>query len=390
MKILYISTRIPFPTTSGDRMIIYNRLIRTYKKHEISLIAFYQNDDDLKGLKHLEFFFEKIWTIKVTKFDGLVNLASNFFISQDPLQVMYYNSNSTRKKVQSIIGSNKFDLINAYLIRVTPFIKGVKIPIVLDMIDSMQLNFLNRIKNANNFLKYFFYKYEYNRLVKFELSLSGFDRAIFVSKRDGKMVPFKSSIIPLGVDTEIFKPAKNNSKKIIFSGNMSYEPNIQAITWFIENCWDSIVCSVSGVQLIIAGMSPTPEIKKLESDNVVVTGYVDSMAELISKSSVAITPMVSGSGMQTKLLEAMSCEIPIVSTSYGVGDVKARHMKEILISNSALDFSNYVIDVLLNPEKYDQIAVNGRRFVVENYSWDSHIESLMQVYNSILKKKGEI
>jgi len=222
-------------------------------------------------------------------------------------------------------------------------------------------------------------------LVKFEKSLPrNINKTIVVAGRDGAMLTISSKIIPLGVDTNSFYPSIAKKNQIIFSGNMSYEPNVQAVVWFVENCFDKIKLTVKDVIFIIAGRDPVSEIKNLESDSIIVTGYVDSITELISESLVAIAPMVSGSGMQIKLLEAMSCGIPIVSTSYGVGDVKVSHMKEVLIADSALDFSNQVINVLLNPKRYNEIALNGREFVVDKHSWDSHANSLIKVYTSIL------
>ena len=385
MKILYISTRIPFPPTSGDRLLIYNRAVKMHKKHKLDLITFYQDEEELKELKNIKHLFKNIWTVKVTKVNGFVNILRNSFICSDPFQVMYYNSPSIRRRVDKIINNEVYDLIDAYLIRTVPYINQINTPVVLDLIDSMQLNFLNRVENAKSFIKKIIYKVEYNRLVKFEKSLPrNIDKTIVVSGRDGAELLISSKTIPLGVDTKSFYPSITKKNQIIFSGNMSYEPNVQAVVWFVENCFDKIKLTVKDVVFIIAGRDPVSEIKNLETDSIIVTGYVDSIAELISESLVAIVPMVSGSGMQNKLIEAMSCGIPVVSTSYGVGDVKVSHMKEVLISDSALDFSNQVSNVLLNPKGYNEIALNGREFVVDKHSWDSHVDSLIKVYTSIL------
>jgi len=356
-----------------------------HKKHKLDLITFYQDEEELKELKNIKHLFKNIWTVKVTTVNGFINILRNSFICRDPFQVMYYNSPSIRRRVDQIINNEVYDLVDAYLIRTVPYINQINTPVVLDLIDSMQLNFLNRVENAKSFIKKIIYKVEYYRLVKFEKSLPrNIGKTIVVSGRDGAELPISSKTIPLGVDTKSFYPSITKKNQIIFSGNMSYEPNVQAVVWFVENCFDKIKLTVKDVVFIIAGRDPVSEIKNLETDSIIVTGYVDSIAELISESLVAIVPMVSGSGMQNKLLEAMSCGIPVVSTSYGVGDVKVSHMKEVLISDSALDFSNQVSNVLLNPKGYNEIALNGREFVVDKHSWDSHVDSLIKVYTSIL------
>jgi polysaccharide biosynthesis protein PslH len=386
MKILFISTRVPLPSTSGDTLIIYNRLARMSKGHDISLVMFYRKKKELEVLKDLEEFCEDIWPIKISRFDGFINLIKNLFVSMDPVQAMYYDSKLVKNQVHSIVNDNEFDLINSFLIRTIPIIKDLNSNIVLDMIDSMQLNFSNRLKNSKSILKSQFYKFEYERLVKFESKIpSNVKKAIFVSERDSCITQINSSVVPLGVNTDIFFPSAVQRKCIIFSGNMSYEPNIQAVIWFVENCLERILEVVNDVQFIIAGKDPHHQIKKMSSKNIIVTGYVDSIAELLSTSSVSVAPMISGSGMQNKVLEGMSCGVPVVTTPYGVGDIKVRHMKEVIIAEEPEIFSEFVIDILLSPEKYKSLSSNAREYVKKNNSWESHCNAVDKIYRLAAK-----
>ena len=386
MKILFISTRVPLPSSSGDTLIIYNRLTRMSKSHNISLVMFYRKKKELEVLKELEVFCEDIWPIKIRRFDGFINIIKNLFVSMDPVQVMYYDSKLVKNQVHSIVNDNEFDLINSFLIRTIPVIKDLNSNIVLDMIDSMQLNFSNRLKHSKSILKSQFYKFEYERLVKFESKIpSNVKKAIFVSDRDSCITLIDSSVVPLGVNTDLFFPSTVKRKSIIFSGNMSYEPNIQAVIWFVENCLERILEVVCDVQFIIAGKDPHHQIKKMSSKNIIVTGYVDSMAELISTSSVSVAPMISGSGMQNKVLEGMSCGVPVVTTPYGIGDIKVRHMREVIIAEEPEIFSEFVIDILLSPKKYKSLSINAREFVKNNHSWESHCNAVDKIYKSAVK-----
>ena len=171
MKLLYISTRIPYPTLTGDRLLIYNRLRVISKKHSVSLVALYQDPQELSGLEELEKFCDRIWVFRIKRMDGALNILKNFLISDQPYQVMYYKSVGIRKKISCLVNDNNFDLVNVYLIRSLNFVNGLDVPVVLDAIDSMQLNFMSRVNNAKNFFKKLFYKLEYSRLVKFESTI---------------------------------------------------------------------------------------------------------------------------------------------------------------------------------------------------------------------------
>jgi len=390
VKLLYISTRIPYPTLTGDRLLIYNRLRVISKKHSVSLVALYQDPQELSGLEELEKFCDRIWVFRIKRMDGALNILKNFFISDQPYQVMYYKSVGIRKKISCLVNDNNFDLVNVYLIRSLNFVNGLDVPVVLDAIDSMQLNFMSRVNNAKNFFKKLFYKLEYSRLVKFESTIfPNVAREIFVSNKASDFIKRKSHVIPLEVEVDqslIHKKSKQKKNIIIFSGNMSYEPNVDAVIWFFENCLARILAAVPDSVFIIAGKDPVKQVKKMKSERIIVTGYVSSIIELVQMSSVAVVPMQSGSGMQNKLLEAMSVGVPVVTTTYGLGDVKAKHMREIIIADNSDSFSDYVIDILLAKEKYEQLAIMGKQFVVNNHSWDSHSSSVCEIYESVLSE----
>ncbi len=105
--------------------------------------------------------------------------------------------------------------------------------------------------------------------------------------------------------------------------------------------------NIPNVRLIIAGNNPRPEVIALGSNkNVIVTGRVESLGVILNSSRVSIAPMQSGSGMQFKILEAMACGVPVVSTTMGLGDIAAIDGKEIILADTPDSFSNSVITLL--------------------------------------------
>ena len=378
---------MPLPVKTGDRVLLFNRLKRLHLNHEITLALLYSDDSDLLYIDNISNYCKKIYTFKISKIRSILNISLKFFIDKSPLQVLYYNVNSVQNKIKRIYEEENFDLINAYLIRTIPFIENADVPVVLDMIDTMQLNFLRRICKSKSFFVKFFYRLEYQRIVRYENNLpDSIKKIIVVAREDQKYMPSVASVIPLGVDTYHFLPSDlTSTNSIIFSGNMSYLPNIQAILWFHSKCYPLIKEKVPGVKLMIAGASPSRDILKIQSQDVIVTGYVESLSELISKSSVSIAPMQSGSGMQNKILEAMSCAVPVVTTNIGLGSIGARHLDEIIVVDNSSKFANYVIEILLNPNAYSRLTQNARKFVNDYHSWDSHIDNLMVEFNDAIE-----
>jgi len=389
MNILYIATRPPFPITTGDRVIVFNRLVKLHEKHNISLVMLYQSNQELDDMKEIYGLCKNVWSFKLPRILSVTSVLTRFLFSYDPFQILYYKSNHIKEKVRDIIRDNDFDLINVFLIRGLPYTYDSNIPVVLDMVDSMQLNFLRRSRSANNCIVRKIFTLELERVTRYENNLpNNVARTLFVAEKDSTKIMSKKQVIPLGVDTDKFHPSHKERKKIIiFSGNMSYSPNIQAIRWFLENCYESICEKVDDtVTLLIAGSNPSKEILRYQSqsDNIIVTGYVDSLSELIASSTISIAPMQSGSGMQNKILEAMSCAIPVVSTTLGLGNIKAEHKKEIIVEDTPYQFAHAVVDILNYPDKYKTLSICARDFVVKNHSWESHASVVENVYHEVV------
>ena len=148
-------------------------------------------------------------------------------------------------------------------------------------------------------------------------------------------------------------------------------PNIEAVIWFYENCWKIIIKKLPHTKFVIAGRNPSLKIKKLNNEkNITVTGEVSSIIDVLKESKVSIAPMISGSGMQFKVLESMSESIPVVATEIGLGDLKSVIGRDILVSNDPLEFSDYVIRLLLDDKFCQKIGENGKKYLLKNHSYE--------------------
>jgi glycosyltransferase involved in cell wall biosynthesis len=178
--------------------------------------------------------------------------------------------------------------------------------------------------------------------------------------------------LPLGVDTEIFYKNHSSPKvpTIIFTGNMDYKPNIDAVLWFYRNCWNKLKGSIPNIHFIIAGSSPHKEIKGLAKDgSITITGRVPSIADLINGSHISIAPMQSGSGMQFKILESMACGVPVVTTSIGLGDIRALANQEVFVADLPDLFTEIVLMLLQSNNLRDSVGERGLRYIHANHSW---------------------
>ncbi|NTU72604.1 glycosyltransferase [Candidatus Roizmanbacteria bacterium] len=391
MKLLFITPRFPFPPFRGDQSVPFHRMRVLSRRHEITLLSIYEQDEDLKGIEPLKQFCRSIHIFKLPKWKSFKNLALIGPVSKLPLQVLYYQSDGFKKSLNNLIANNRFDLVHAFMLRIAPFCRDLSVPIVLDLIDSMQLNFRRRVDMARAPHKWLLQE-ELRRLHIFEEDMCfHFNRVLVVSKKDKECISSENvNVVPLGVDTEQFAPRifSVDNPTIIFSGNMFYGPNIHAVKWFVENCYFRILEKIPNISFIIAGNKPPPDIKILENNpGITVTGFVESMPDMIKGASVAIAPMQSGSGMQFKILEAMSCGLPVITNALGLGDIKAKDKIEILLAESANDFVQQIIECLTRNKYALNIGTCAREFVLNHHSWEHTTGEVEKIYSQILAQR---
>jgi len=396
MNLLFVTARFPFPPHKGDQAIPYYRLKYLSETHEITLITVYQRDEELEALGHVSPFCRNVIPVKIGKWRSLANMLGLGLFSSLPLQVLYYRSGALAKAVREELTRSDYhyDLLHVYMLRIAECGTDEAlppVPRVLELIDSMQLNFERRAREEKFPAKLLF-NLELKRLRAYENKMAAlYHRCIVVSDKDRQHIGLDNvETIPLGIDTRQFCPRDGDyatvsaEPVIVFTGNMGYFPNRNAILWFLEHCWDRIKAEVPAVRLRIAGKGPGNAIKCFHDGRTVeVLGYVNPMADILRSARLAIAPMQSGSGMQFKILEAMACGVPVVTTQLGLGTIPAQPDHDILVGNTPKEFAGHCIRLLTHRNSAERIGKKGFRLIHQSFGWEQNITRLETIYQKI-------
>ena len=170
-----------------------------------------------------------------------------------------------------------------------------------------------------------------------------------------------------------------------FIGLMDYEPNRDAVLWFLEQCWSKLQTSVPGLRFRIVGKGAA-EVVANPPGGVEVLGWVDDAAAEIATWSLMVIPIRSGAGTRIKIADAFSRKCPAVSTSLGAYGYDVEDGCQLRLADSAEAFANACLDLLCNPEEAAAMAERAFQEFLEKWTWDAISPRVQDAAEAALKE----
>ena len=393
MKILFTTTRFPFPPIKGDKAVPYYRIKYLSKRHEITLLSFIESLRELDYISQLAPYCVRIETVVLPKWRSYWNVASKAY-RRLPLQVLYYHSDAFRRELDALVEQGQFDLIHSVLLRGAPYTMGLpNVVKILDMIDALSLNMERRAQVERGMRRWLF-RHEAARVRRFEQQVcEKFDRVVVVSEADQQQLEAKNVVvIPLGVEIpEDGKQVVGGSPTAIFTGNLGYFPNRDAALFLAQKVLPVLRKEIPGFRLKIVGANPPAALRDLSKRDprLEVLGFVPDLGRHLREASVAICPMRAGSGMQFKVLEAMAQGIPVIASPLAVEGIAARDQEHLLVASGVEEIVSGVCRILKDPSLAAMLAANGKKLVATRYTWEATTRQLEQLYDQLVQQRKD-
>jgi len=366
MKILFVSAVLPYPLHSGGQIRIYNLLKRLGGSHEIHLYSFIRAESEKKYLPQLSF-----CTSVATVLRGRVwqpkYLLKTLTGSYPLLWSSYYNSDMLTALADEITVGN-YDLIHIEPGYVWPSIPTEhRIPIVVaehniehevyrKYVDAFPVSFLKP-----------FLSLDVSKMIAWEKRCwSKASAIVAVSESDKRFIGKPNvSVVSNGVDIEAypFKPKKTPGFRFLYTGNFRWMENRDAADYLRGTIWPVIKKQYPQATLRIVGKG-APD------------GAVERIQDELCDADIMIAPIRIGGGTKFKILEAMACGLPVVTTTIGAEGIDT---KALWIADTPEETMMRIHEIGKNKQK----ITYGRSLVEREYNWDSIAKKLDHVWNSL-------
>lgn len=414
-KILYISTRYPFPVKSGREKMINQFIKFVSNKFDIYFAYFSKHEEEKSRAFIRNYNIKKIYKLD---FPNILEIFFNLITRKNTsLQEKLFYSRKTEKIIMNIINEIKPDLIVTDMIRTAQYVENQTLKKILDMDDLLSIRYIryqtlnktedNLLGTFQNILptplnhifdkklKNFILKIEAAKMKKREIELSNkFNAILLVSPKESEYLknltnnPYIFAFPPaIELHKNIYNPhcKKNN---FLFIGNMKTSQNLSSIKLILEKMFPILIDKMN-FKLKIVG-SYDDRLKKLVepySKYVDLLGFVENMEEIIKESKLLLSPIAFGTGIKTKILDAMSYGLPVVTNSVGVEGLKIKNFEECIVEDDFQKIPDLLIDVLSNPELLSKVSNKGYEYVLKFHNPNLIQRRLLSIINQVLEEK---
>ena len=389
MRLLYICHRIPFPPDKGEKIRAFHQLKALSSKHDVDLFTLSDQPPKPADLDALTKYCRRVTVRRIHPAARRLRALSRM-LSQSPLTLPYFYSGELKQRIREAIMLRRYDRIFVYCSAMAQYVDWVRdIPVLTDLVDvdsdkwSQYAAFTPLPMRA-------VYKTEGKRLREYERRICRrSDFVIVTTAREAALAREISpgagvEVIPNGVDTEYFKPqgypGEGDEPAIVFTGDMSYFPNEEAVVSFVGRVFPWVRRQIPDARFTIVGRNPTEKVQRLgRVPGVKITGTVPDVRPWLEGAKVAVAPFTIAAGIQNKVLEALAYARPVVATRKVLQGLSEPVAEVIRSGESPEELASAVIELLRNTALARNLGSEGRRRVGTEYNWSRSGDQLLSL-----------
>ena len=389
-EILFLTHRVPWPPNRGDKIRSHHFLQKLMECAPVHVACFADDESERQTgwRRKSELASCEIVLRRKPKWLGGIEAM----VTGKPVSLTCFDSPEIRAYVARVIATRPIDCVFVFSGQMAQYIPtefGGRV--VMDFGDVDSAKFESYAEDGAGPMAWI-NRREGDLLRTFEKDIAErADHSLFVSEAEAELFRMRSGLshdrvraVGNGIDLEFYgapdvqpESLEKSGPLILFTGQMDYQPNIQAVQSFSDQVMSEIGIRFPDARFAIVGRSPVDRVKQLDGRNrTVVIGAVDDIRSWIMAATVVVAPLRIARGVQNKVLEAMAMAKPVVASRCAAEGIDAINGDHFLIAESIDDEARLVGELLQDPERAKRLGQQAQQMIHSHYSWATQLADL--------------
>lgn len=398
MKILLVSSYLPYPLYSGGNVRLYNLIKYLSQDHDITLICEKRDNQTEEDIEEVEKICHKVITVNRKKQWSLSNIFKTG-LARNPFLLVGHTLPEMKKLIEEELARTQYDLIHVETFYVLQNVPATSVPLLLVEHNIEYIVYERFAKKSPFFLRTLLF-WDIAKIKRAEQrAWKRSTHIATVSDEDRKVIGLaNTSVIPNGVDLEAFIYTEKDhqlearEQKILYIGDFKWVQNTDAATYIVSKVWPKILQKLKSenlkftVKLWLVGRNMPESLKKLgEQESTIIFDDTNSQEtpDIFSEATLLLAPKWVGGGTSYKILEAMAVGTPVVTTPLGLEGL-AISADDVSLGENEEELAENVVELLHDQKKYSMLARKGREKVEQYYDWQMIGKRLHELYLSLV------
>ena len=386
-KLLFITPELPYPPQSGGKVKSLKLLDALSERYQVTLVSPLKAED---ALHREEFVARSPCTEHIHRKVDVARSARSLatsYLKGTPLNVHRSHDEKLAAQVRRLAPSHDVVFLDHY--EVAAYLPRDYRGTVVYHAHNAYHQLWDRYARLPGNLAYRAAAFiEARRVRRTELSIANRADLVFAAPNDGESL-INGGVNPariartyhLGDDSQLELPPLEFSrtrKELMYVGFLGWEANVVGLLWFIENVWPSLLEAHPDLRFRIVGKNPDERLTNLAAiyPGIELTGFVEKLEDIYRHARVSVAPLLFGSGMKVKVLDAMARGIPTVTTPVGAEGIDYVDGTHLAVATSAEAMARRTLALLEDEEAWSRMSAGSRLLISRRYTWSELFSSM--------------
>lgn len=384
-ELLILCNKFPFPPRDGSSIAMASNIRGLQSAGaKLTVVALNTDKHHVENAEShvpdgIEWHIHNVNTTP-TPLGALVNLC----LSSTSYMLSRFDLDEVRNSVKKAVTNHNFDAAivdGLFMMPYADILRSAGVPIVLRA-HNVEHHIWNRqIEQESSPLKRWYLTVQNKRLEKYEIAASkAADSIVPITQEDATWFgKFHSSVhvMPCGIQPEMYPEFGSKEPDVFHIGAMDWIPNVDGIRWFAEKVWPKVLKMDTQAVFHLAGRDSENLNLHQPQRGFFVEGRVDSAADFYAKHGIFVVPLLAGSGMRIKVMEALAYGKAIVGTSVAVEGIPIQNGVHAMIADTPDEFAKAIIKLIHEPTERERLGHEARKLAMRIFDENKLAEDLL-------------